>query len=126
MKRLWLVEPRGRARQTEDWPDWASERINLIVGDGFSFAVVKAEYHHLDQLLRNHYPHLRLSGHPRDGRWVAPDRREVYIIDAQVIDHEPQAWEAMGLKPAQFDGVDWDDVDDDVVRNAVPTVDSSF
>ena len=84
------------------------------------FAVVAADYANLDAVLRRH-PHVRLAGHPADGRWIDQSGREVYILNGEVVPTREDLWEGLGLKPADFDAEDWSKVDDDLVWSQVNT-----
>jgi len=83
-------------------------------------AIVEADFNHLEAVLRD-YPYCHLAGHPADGRHIGEGGDEVYICDGILLASEHELWEALGLKPGDFDGKTWEDVDDDVVRACVPS-----
>lgn len=121
MEHLWVVDFVGR-----DVPEprtspglYAADGLEVIVADTH-WAVVKGTHDAAERAVSD-FPYWRVTGHPADGRYIAAGGEEVYIHNGQLLDSERDLWEAMGLKPEDFDGLTWDDVDDDVVRDAVPS-----
>jgi len=123
-KNLWVVEFRppnpGLVPEPRFWPDFDhDDTIQVVVADQF-YALVYTDLDHLQQVVRD-FPYVRITGHPADGRWIGEGGEDLYIVDAKVIEDEWQAWEALGLRPQDFGATTWHDVDDDVVRHALPT-----
>ena len=120
MKRLWVVEFRSDNVPSPTLvPDYEEEGIEVVIADVF-FAVVNAEYDHLDRVVSK-YPYCHITGQPADGRFIGENGGEVYIYDASLLETEQELWERLGLKPQDFGGETWDDVDDDIVRDQVPS-----
>jgi hypothetical protein len=119
-KRLWVVEFRpGNASvipSPELTPDYEDD-IEIIVADQF-FSVVEAEYEQLNRIVSD-YAYCRITGQPADGRWIGEGGDEVYIHNATILETEEELWNALGLKPQDFGGETWDEVDDDVGRDQV-------
>jgi len=118
MRRLWVCKyVGGQVPSPEFFPDF-EELGDVIAADQF-FTLIEAEYDTLNAELQ-HYPYVRLAGHPADGRWISEGGDEVYILNATVVTREELA-EGLGLKPADFGGEAWDDVDWDIVWDHIPS-----
>lgn len=122
-ERLWVVEwvPGNSSVLPEPrfWPDWEDEGIEVVWADAFG-VIVSDTYADLETVVR-HFPYLRISGHPADGRWVWEGGDEVYIYDGVVLEDWQQWVEAAGWKPKEFCGEMWDDVDPDTVISYIPS-----
>lgn len=119
-ERLWVVEfNSSNVPSSELIPDYEAEGFDVVTADQFA-AVIRADYSELDALV-SQYPYCRITGHPSDGRWISEGGDEVYIFDADLLDSEQDLWDALGLNPEDFGGETWDDVDEDVVRDQVPS-----
>jgi hypothetical protein len=117
MKTLWVLAWHDPALAEKLWPEL--DDCEIVVSREF-FAVVAADYANLDAALRRH-PHIRLAGHPADGRWFDRDGREVYILNGEVGPSREALWEGLGLKPRDFDAETWGDADTDLVWSQVKT-----
>jgi len=121
MKHLWAVDFTGNfVPEPRLCPDFhEAQGVDLVVGDTH-FAVVAGKNSAVENAIRD-FPYWKNAGHPSDGRWVDSGGSEFYIANGNIVDSEQELWEAMGHTPADFGGDTWDDVDDDVVRDVVPT-----
>lgn len=120
---LWVIEYRGNG-DIHPAPEFDEDKV--IVADT-DFTVVAGDMAQVEAVLRDTgNPRWRLRGHPADGRWIGAGGDEVYIVNCRVYKNEREAWDALGLKPQDFGGETWQDVDDDVVRATVRSFFRSF
>lgn len=117
---VWVVVHEGGDLRPADWPDFDADfGVEVVVADD-TFAVVRAVGADLERVCAD-YPRIRVCGHPANGRYIASSGAEAYIYDGRLLPTERHLWWALGLEPAYFGGLTWDDVDEDVVRGYVPT-----
>ncbi len=123
-KHLWVIDWKPgnpsvipSAENTPDWSDVGG--VESIVAEQF-YTVLRGALGVIETTLRD-YPYWRLAGHPADGRYVGEGGEQVYIVDGYIYNKEFEAWDALGLKPQDFDANGWNDVDEDVVRASIPT-----
>ena len=101
------------------FPDWEAEGIEVVVADQF-FTIVDGDPDEVRRIA-DRYPYITVAGEPADGCWVAESGSEVYISEGSLLEHEWQLWEALGLRPADFGGQTWHDLNEEAVRARVPT-----
>jgi len=119
MKRLWVIEWKGNQNviPSPECPDL--DDLEVVVADLF-FAVINASYDQVEAAVRD-FPYWRIVGQPADGRWVSEGGDEVYILNGEVVEKPEELWEGLGLTPQDFGGESWDQVDEDIVWDQVPS-----
>ena len=95
------------------------DHLDVLVADQF-FALIRGSHAEIETTF-SAYPYWRNAGHPKDGRWVGEGGDEIYVSGGSVVTAR-QLWADLGLEPGQFGADTWDDVDEDIVWDSVPTI----
>lgn len=121
MKRLWVIEWRPGNQSVIPSPELCPDLddFEVVVADPF-FAVVNASYEQVEAAVRD-FPYWQLTGQPADGRWVAESGDEVYILNGEIIEKQEKLWDGLGFRPETFGAESWDQVDEDIVWDHVPS-----